>query len=55
MSDQDEPPIRLILSALFLAARRIGKENETALPEQTKVMVSAAVADADELLRQVPP
>jgi hypothetical protein len=49
MTDQPEPPIRLVLAALFMAARLIGNADA---PRQ--IMIKDAVDDADELLRQVP-
>lgn len=47
----DEPPLRLILAALFHAARLISKPVGPSREE----LIRAAVADADELLRQAPP
>jgi hypothetical protein len=51
----DEPPIRLVLAALFTAARIVAaplgaSRDEEATREQ---LVRGAVADADELIRQV--
>jgi hypothetical protein len=52
MPNDDDPPIRLILSALFLAARISGGHaHETGRPD----LVRESVADADELLKQVGP
>lgn len=48
--NEDEPPVRLILAALFYAARVIASP---AGPSRQELM-KAAVDDADELLRQVP-
>ena len=51
MTDQSEPPIRLVLAALFMAARLV-RDDRDILPRAQ--LVDASVADADELLRQVP-
>jgi hypothetical protein len=48
---EEEPPIRLILAALFVAARLAGGRDDTPSVE----LVKASVADADELLRQAAP
>jgi len=51
MTDQSEPPIRLILAALFMAARLVRDDRDRVLRER---LIGDSVADADELLRQVP-
>lgn len=52
-NDDENPPIRLILAALFMAARIAGKGGFMPL-ETPEERARLAVADADELLRQVP-
>jgi len=47
----NEPPIRLILAALFFAARVVSNRAPGLSREE---QVAASVADADELLRQAP-
>jgi hypothetical protein len=49
MNDEDTPDMRLILAALFVAARIIAGQGNS------PTLVSASVADADELLRQAVP
>jgi hypothetical protein len=44
----EQPPIRLILAALFHAARLVSKPAGPSREE----LIKAAIADADELLRQ---
>jgi len=51
VTDQPEPPIRLILAALFMAARLVRDDHDRVLRER---LIGDSVADADELLRQVP-
>jgi hypothetical protein len=51
MSGEEDPPIRLILAALFHAARLVAKPAGPSREE----LIKAAIADADELLRQAPP
>jgi hypothetical protein len=51
MPNDEDPPIRLILAALFHAAYL---SRGTFGPSRQE-LVKAAVADADELLRQVGP
>ena len=51
MTDQPEPPIRLVLAALFMAARLVRDDRDLVLRER---LVGDSLADADELLRQVP-
>jgi hypothetical protein len=52
MPNDDDPPIRLILAALFTAARLVGGGSmPTTMPE----LVSENLRLADELLRQAGP
>ncbi len=49
----DEPPIRLILAALFLAARIVRDPPQSVADHEA--MVPEAIGFADELLRQAGP
>lgn len=51
MPNDDDPPIRLILAALFHAARLAAKPAGPSREE----LVKASLADADELIRQAGP
>lgn len=51
MPNDEDPPIRLILAALFLAARTVAKPAGPSREE----LVKASIADADELLKQAGP
>jgi hypothetical protein len=50
--DQDEPPIRLILAAVFVHARLASSYYPR--PER-EALIRDSIADADEILRQVGP
>lgn len=51
MQNDEDPPIRLILAALFLAARIV----EGSAYSTREARVTEAVKDADELVRQAGP
>jgi hypothetical protein len=53
MSDED-PPVRLILAALFHAARIVAKPPAGYECSHAE-LIKASLDDADELLRQAPP
>jgi hypothetical protein len=48
-ANDDDPPVRLVLAALFHAARLVAKPAGPSREE----LIKSAIADADELLRQV--
>jgi len=52
--DDEEPPIRLILAALFHAARTVGSATVHSADVRAG-LIAAAIADADELLKQAAP
>ena len=56
--DQDPPPVRLILAALFHAARLVRLDPPQLLEELNEdrpQLIALSLADADELLRQAGP
>lgn len=54
MPNDEDPPIRLILAALFHAARIVAKP-PAGYDCSHAELVKASIDDADELLRQVGP
>lgn len=52
--NDDDPPVRLVLAALFMASRQIA--GQMAAPSELRhELVKAALEDADELIRQAGP